>query len=243
MKTFKSINEFKQDLITILYCGGFKPLSGAHINMIDKYLENPNVKKVVLFISPGKREDINADDAYYIAKKVLKDRNIEIVLDKKSYSPILSAYRWIQNPKREPGKYAMISSSKGDDYKRVKEFLNNYTVKKYKDNLPKGVEVVEYSLDINPLTYDSGDDKGKPISSSRIRQDIKDNNYEKFKENYPALNNKIVKFIWDALHIEKPTKNIEEAGNDENTQQSGGSNYERVYPSQKYKSIKNIYDN
>ena len=238
MKKFEGLNKYKDKVngITVLYPGGFKPLTGAHIHIIDQYLQHPNVKKVVLFISPAKRDEINADDAYDIVKKVLTDRPIEIVLDKKSYSPILSVYRWIEKPEREPGKYALASSTKGSDYKRVKEFTNNYQPDKFEKNLPKGVKIIELLIDVDPLTYENGE----PISATQTREDLRSGTYEKFKTNYPGLNEKIVKFIWDFLN--KKTEDIEEAGNTEFVVSGGLSGYERVYPSQKYKSIKNIVE-
>ena len=235
---FETIDSYKDKIkgVTVLYPGGFKPLTGAHIHMVDRYLDHPDVKKVVLFISPGKRDEVNADDAYKIVKGVLKDRDVEIVLDKNSYSPILAVYRWIEEEGREPGKYALASSTKGEDYKRVKEFTKNYESDKFGKNLPKGVKVVELPIDADPMTYPDG----TPISASRARQDIKQNNFKKFKENYPGLDEKIVKAIWKKLKP-KPSKDIEEAGLTNFTVSKGQRGYEEIYPSQKYKSIKNVY--
>ena len=181
--------------VTVLYPGGFKPLTGAHIQMIDKYLKHPDVDRLVLFISPGKRDVVSALDAYRIIEGVLKDRNIEIVLDKNSYSPILAVYRWIEHPDRNPGKYALASSSKGDDYKRVKEFTRNYEMDKFGKNLPEGVKVVELPVDTEPLLYPNGD----PISATRARKDLKNKDYKSFKENYPGLGDNHIGFIWKHL--------------------------------------------
>jgi hypothetical protein len=241
---FCTLDEYKnnKENITILYPGAFKPISGAHLNLINKYLNYPNVKSVVLFISPGKRDNISVSDAFNIAKHVLKSKPVKIVLDYDSYSPILSVYRWIEKKEREPGKYALASSKKEEDYTRVKEFSKNYSIDKFGKNLPDGVKIIELPIDVSPLLYANGKDKGKPISSTRIREDLKNNDYDAFKENYPNVNEKIIKYIWKTLKKKEKVKNIEEAGNEEHVQQST-SNYERVYPSQKYKSIKNVYDN
>jgi len=238
MNHFKSINEFKKEseLITILYPGGFKPLSSAHIYLINEYLKQSNVKLVVLFISPGSRDNVDPDKAYYIAKEVLKDKNVEVILDKTSYSPILSCYRWIEKSEREPGKYALAASSKGEDYKRVKEFCLNYSEDKFGKNLPSGVQIIEYPLDTTPLLYKNGPNKGEPISSTFIRQNIKDNDYESFKFSYPNLDEKTIQFIWNILTDKNKKENIEEDGSDID-------NYSRIYPSQKYKSLNNIDDN
>jgi hypothetical protein len=191
----KSTKDDIKDTI-ILYPGGFKPLTGGHIHIINKYLQQPVVKQVVLFISPGKRDEIDCDAAYKIVKKILSNYPVEIVLDKKSYSPILACYRWIQEKERTPGKYALAASSKGDDYKRVKEFSYNYTPERYAKNLPVGVEVTELILDVDPLTYINGE----PISATRAREDLKTGNYERFKENFPILPEGSIEFIWNILN-------------------------------------------
>jgi citrate lyase synthetase len=229
---FESLNEYKNNIkgITILYPGGFKPLTGGHVHIIDQYLKHPDVKRIVLFISPSKRDEVSADTAYKIAKKILKDKNVEIVLDKESYSPILSIYRWIQKPEREPGKYALAASTKGNDYKRVKEFTKNYTPEKFAKNLPKGIEVTELPIDVNPLTYKNGE----PISATNVRDSIKEKDYKKFKENYPMLSEDQIKFIWNELT--KPDKDIEESG------EGSISGRADIYPSEKYRAIKNVYD-
>jgi len=239
---FESLKEYGDKLegVTILYPGGFKPLTGAHIDFIDRYLQNPEVKKVVLFISPGKRDEISADVAYTIAQNILSNKNVDVILDKDSYSPILSCYRWIEKPERTPGKYALASSTKGSDYKRVKEFVNNYSPEKFGKNLPKGVQIVELLVNAEPLTYPNGE----PISATRAREDLASGNYEKFKENYPVLPDKDIKFIWNTLNqsLNKgqnfpvlPDKDLEEAG-------EGIRGKEDIYPSDKYKTIKGIYE-
>lgn len=184
-----------RDKVTIIYPGGFKPITGAHIQMVNKYLQHPDVKKVVLFISPGKRDEVSVEDAYTIVKNVLSSDKVEVVLDKKSYSPILAVYRWIENPKREPGRYALASSSKEDDYHRVKEFTRNYKRDRYGKNLPDGVRVVELPINTEPLTYQNG----TPISASRAREDLRNGNYERFKENYPGIQETIINNIWNTL--------------------------------------------
>jgi len=201
---FTTLQQIKISLmkdITIMYCGAFKPLTGAHMYIIDKYLQHPNVEKLVLFISPEKRDKISVDTAYHIAKVMLSNKKIEIVIDKSSYSPILAVYRWIEKVDRKSGKYALISSNKYGDYKRVKEFVKNYSPEKYGKNLPKGVEIIELPLDIEPLTYESGDRIGTYISATNVREDLRNNNYEKFKENYPTLKNEEIEFIWNTLKL------------------------------------------
>ena len=235
--SFMSINEYiNRKNITILYGGAFKPITGAHIDIIKRYLNQSNVKKVVLFISPGKRDEIDADLAYNIAKNILKDLPVEIVLDKKSYSPILAIYRWIEKKEREPGKYALASSTKENDYKRVKEFVKNYKSDKFRKNLPKGVKIIELPINVDPLI----NSKGEPISATKVREDLKSKDYNSFKENYPEISEKKIKYIWNQLIGSSNKKDLEEAGNTGFVETGNLTGYERVTPSQKYKSIKTI---
>ena len=238
MKTFETLNEYTDQLngVTVLYPGGFKPLTGAHIDIIKRYLKHPNVKKVVLFVSPGNRDGIDGEKAAKIAKVVLGDLSVDVVYDKKSYSPVLAIYRWIENKERKPGKYTLASSSKGTDYQRVKDFVNNYENPKYQKNLPKGVTVIELPINVSPLTYKDG----QPLSATRAREDIKNGNYKKFKESYLGVPEKKIQYIWNAL-VPKST-DVEEAGLTNFTVSKGQQGYSEIYPSQKYKSIKNVYE-
>ena len=181
--------------ITALYCGAFKPLTGAHIRLIDKYLQNENIKKLVLFISPGKRDFIDADDALIIAKRILQNKPVEIIVDTKSYSPILAVYRWIENPERTPGNYTLISSTKDNDNIRVNEFVKNYTLDKFKKNLPPKVNVIDFNIGDEPFK----DNEGTIISASNVRTYIKENKYNEFKNCYLGLSEDNIEFIWNYL--------------------------------------------
>lgn len=193
MQNITKKSENTCDDVTILYPGSFKPLHAGHLNLIHKYLEQSNIKQIILFISPGSRDDIDPETSYKIAKKLIHDKRVKIILDKTSYSPILSAYRYVENKKIAKGKYALASSSKGKDYKRVKEFVKNYSTT-YKHNLAQDVEIVEYSIDTTPFSI--GD---KIISASNIRKFIKENNFEYFKECYPNIKESIINSIWTIL--------------------------------------------
>jgi hypothetical protein len=189
------LNNTNIEDITILYPGAFKPIHGAHIDLIKKYLTYPNVKKIVLFISPSKRDEITSKLSFDIANNLLSDLPVDIIIDNNSYSPILACYRWIENKERTPGNYALASSNKDEDYKRVKEFTKNYSIEKYGKNLPAGVNIIELPIDTEPLTYSNGE----PISASRIRHSLLTCEYQIFKESYPNINEDKIKQIWNIL--------------------------------------------
>jgi nicotinic acid mononucleotide adenylyltransferase len=43
---------------TILFPGGFKPLTGAHLALAQRYAEDPQVDRVILLIGPKERDGI-----------------------------------------------------------------------------------------------------------------------------------------------------------------------------------------
>ena len=42
--------------ITVLFPGGFKPLTGAHLALAQRYAQHPEVARVILLIGPKERE-------------------------------------------------------------------------------------------------------------------------------------------------------------------------------------------
>ena len=47
--------------ITVLFPGGFKPLTGAHLALAQRYAQHPEVERVILLIGPKEREGITRD--------------------------------------------------------------------------------------------------------------------------------------------------------------------------------------
>ena len=170
--------------ITILYPGGFKPLHGGHLDLIKRYIQNPLVKEIKVIVGPKRRNGIDQELAFNIAKELtahLPNVNIE----KTDYpSPILSAYKIIE--KLPPGNYALASSSKDDDYKRVEDFTNQHQPgEKYYDIIPKDVKIIKMPLDVNPKLFNTRTDdlnntpipgKSRKTPTSLTKQDKKVNN-------------------------------------------------------------------
>ncbi len=49
------------DKITVLFPGGFKPLTGAHLALAQRYAELPNVQRVIMLIGPTERDGITRE--------------------------------------------------------------------------------------------------------------------------------------------------------------------------------------
>ena len=185
---------------TVLFPGGFKPITGAHLALAQRYAESPNVERVIMLIGPSSRGNVSREDTIKIFNLV--NKNSKIYMEPTKYpSPIVAAYEYLFNlPEDTAGTYAMAASKKGNDYVRTLSFGSN--VEKYKTigdkngrKIPAGVEIDPLEIDTDPLTYSDG----TPISASTVIQDLQDNNYERFAEAYPGVDTAIIKNIWQML--------------------------------------------
>ena len=186
--------------ITTLFPGGFKPLTGAHLALAQRYAQHPDVDRVILLIGPKDRDGITRTQSIEIFN--LLNKNPKIVIQPTAFnSPIMAAYEYLfELPEDATGRYAMAASTKGDDYVRAKDFVPN--VDKYKTvgdkkgrMIPAGIDATELNLDIDPLLYKSGE----PISASTIRVALANRDYETFRASYPNQNDAEVKNVWQIL--------------------------------------------
>lgn len=188
------------DKITVLFPGGFKPLTGAHLELANRYAQAADVEKVILLIGEKPREEITREKTIEIFNLLNSNPQIEIQPTQFN-SPIMAAYEYLfALPEDAQGRYAMAASTKGDDYVRAKDFVPN--VDKYKTigdkkgrMIPRGVDAIELSIDIDPLLYANGE----PISASTIRVALANNDYATFRASYPMQNDAEVKNIWQIL--------------------------------------------
>jgi hypothetical protein len=188
------------DKITVLFPGGFKPLTGAHLELANRYAQLSNVARVILLIGPKDRDGITRQKTIDIFNLLNKNSKIEI-RPTDFNSPIMAAYEYLfALPENATGKYAMAASTKGDDYVRAKDFVPN--VDKYATigdkkgrTIPKGIDAIELNIDVDPLAYSNGE----PISASTIRQALLDNDYETFRASYPNNSDGEVKNVWQIL--------------------------------------------
>ena len=82
------------DKITVLFPGGFKPLTGAHLALAQRYAESPQVGQVILLIGPQSREGITREQSIEMFN-LLNDNSDIIIQPTKFNSPILAAYEYL----------------------------------------------------------------------------------------------------------------------------------------------------
>ena len=186
--------------ITVLFPGGFKPITGAHLALANRYAESSNVKQVIMLIGPKERDGITREKTAEIFNLI--NSNSKITMQPTEFnSPIMAAYEYLfALPEDIVGSYAMAASTKGDDYVRTKSFVPN--VDKYKitgdksgRKIPQGVDATELNIDVDPITYPNGD----PISASTLRAAIANNDIETIKQSYPGVPDNILNNVVQIL--------------------------------------------
>lgn len=186
--------------VTVLFPGGFKPITGAHMALAQRYAQNPTVNKVIMLIGPKERDGITRDTSIKMFNLLNKNTNIEIQPTNFN-SPIMAAYEYLfELPEDTQGRFALAASEKDDDYVRVKSFLPN--IDKYKTvgdrsgrKIPAGVDAIELTVSVDPLKYKDGN----AISASAVRAALNADAYSKFKASYPNYDESIIKNIWQML--------------------------------------------
>ena len=186
--------------VTVLFPGGFKPITGAHMALAQRYAQNPSVDKVIMLIGPKERDGITRDMSIKMFNLLNRNNNIEIQPTDFN-SPIMAAYEYLfALPEDAQGQFALAASEKDEDYVRVKTFLPN--VDKYKltgdrkgRKIPAGIDAIELTVSADPLKYDDGN----AISASTVRAALNADAYSKFKASYPGYDESIIKNIWQML--------------------------------------------
>ena len=184
--------------IIVLLPGGFKPPHGGHLELAVKYSKLPNVSEVKILIGPKEREGITREQSITVWNELLIGTTGITVQKVAEDNPLLAAYKYIETAK--PGTYALAASSKGEDYVRVKKFVEGHAEgSKYHK---AGVNVIELPLDTKPLLYTGRTDgsNGKGVSASVLRQDLAKKDYKNFKTNYPStIPENILRTIYNTL--------------------------------------------
>ncbi len=186
--------------ITVLFPGGFKPITGAHLELANRYAAHPQVDRVIMLCGPKSRDGITREKTIELFNLLNKNPNIEI-RPTEFNSPIKAAYEFLfELPEQWIGRYAMAASTKGDDYVRTKSFVPNVDMYKITGDkqgrvIAKGIDAIELNLNIDPLAYEDGD----PISASTVRQAIANDDYSTFKASYPKQQDAIISNAWEII--------------------------------------------
>jgi hypothetical protein len=187
--------------VTVLFPGGFKPITGAHMNLANEYANHPAVSKVIMLIGPKSRPGVTRENSMDIFR--LLNDNPKIEIQETPYpSPILAAYEYLfALPQDTQASYALAASNKDDDYVRVKGFTSN--VEKYQQvgdkkgrKIPAGVNAEEINVMIDPLKTNSG----TPISATAAREAIASGDYETFAQQYPQYSEALIKNVWQIFN-------------------------------------------
>jgi phosphopantetheine adenylyltransferase len=80
--------------VTVLFPGGFKPLTGAHLALAQRYAESPNVKQVILLIGPNDRDGITREQTFEMFN--ILNSNPKISIQPTTFpSPVVAAYEYL----------------------------------------------------------------------------------------------------------------------------------------------------
>ena len=186
------MSDFKRCFV--LYPGAFKPVHYGHISLMEKYLNSKDYAvKLVVIISRSPREGINPESSKWFLDQVFKGNlNIEIKIAPDP-SPVKTVYNMICTAAEGEGIYAMGASAKGSDIRKAEELPKQFAEGgKY---YTPGVQAIFFPINPEPTVYLGRTDlpTDTPISSTIVRNDIRNNNYTLFRTAYlPLLEKRII---------------------------------------------------
>lgn len=166
----------------VIYPGAFKPFHDGHWMQIMKYLDLDGYDvDVTVILSSADREGIKAVTSKSFMDKVFADEPKVRVWISPDASPVRAAYRAVENGR---GVFAMASSGKGDDKKRVDDFIRYF--KTYPSDR---TEVIGVPVDYSPIMYGERADgyQGRPVSSTVVRNDVRANDFAAFLTAYKRM--------------------------------------------------------
>jgi hypothetical protein len=225
--------------ITVLYPGGFKPMTGGHLDLIKRYADNELVKEIRVLVGPSVRDGIDQAKAARIIRKLTENMPKVVVEEVQWPSPVLTAYKIMGEA--EPGYYALAASSKGEDYKRVEDFTNKHRKGQKFSREEEGVYVIEMPISADPVLFAGRDDEneGEPISASVLRNDIINDDFDNFVTGYPHSDPEDIQYVWDEL---AETVMNEGQYNQGATTNPSMGNYSRSQPGYFYRNMHMIAD-
>lgn len=184
----------KQNNTNVIFIGSFSPVHDGHIHLIEEYLKKGN--NIDIIISGSPREGISPESSYNFLTKIFKNPrlgkkkidennpNINIEISKDN-SPMLTAINKVKNAKS--GTFALASSTKHGDETRSLDFKKKF--EKGKSLYNPNVNVIKLNVNAEPLYYHNRSDQynDKPISSTVIRHDIRNNDFDNFIKSYENI--------------------------------------------------------
>ena len=198
----------------LLFPGGFKPFHDGHLSILKSHIfniDNVHIDEVRIYISSKNRDNITADSSLWFLNNI-KDKlselyNVNINVGISEYpAPIRKCYNDVGSSINDE-KFCLVTSNKGNDIKRKDEFVQLYSENgKYYDST-KGVKTIYINSNIEPVYYINRDDEynNECVSSTIIRHDIYNHNYDMFKTAYITmlsnniLDEKILKKYYEKL--------------------------------------------
>ena len=198
----------------LLFPGGFKPFHDGHLSILKSHIfniDNVHIDEVRIYISSKNRDNITANSSLWFLNNI-KDKlselyNVNINVGISEYpAPIRKCYNDVGSSINDE-KFCLVTSNKGNDIKRKDEFVQLYSENgKYYDST-KGVKTIYINANIEPVHYINRKDEynNECVSSTIIRHDIYNHNYDMFKTAYinmlsnNILNEKILKKYYENL--------------------------------------------
>lgn len=198
----------------LLFPGGFKPFHDGHLSILKSHIfniDNVHIDEVRIYISSKNRDNITANSSLWFLNNI-KDKlsevyNVNINVCISEYpAPIRKCYNDVGSSINDE-KFCLVTSNKGNDIKRKDEFVQLYSENgKYYDST-KGVKTIYINANIEPVHYINRKDEynNECVSSTIIRHDIYNHNYDMFKTAYinmlsnNILNEKILKKYYENL--------------------------------------------
>jgi hypothetical protein len=105
--------------ITVLFPGGFKPLTGAHLALAQRYAQDPQVGQVILLVGEKPRDGITREKTIKIFN--LLNDNPKIVIQPTEFnSPIMAAYEYLFSlPTDANGRFGVCPSGLDGNFRNA----------------------------------------------------------------------------------------------------------------------------
>ena len=193
----------------VLFPGKFKPVHSGHIALMEKYINSVDYDvELTIVISKIAKEGLDPNTSKWFLDKIYaKNPKVHAIVSPDP-SPIGTVYNMTGQKEFGDGIYAMGTSAKGGDIKRAEDFVKKFEEgQKY---YTPGVEVIFFPVNPEPLMYTGRTDMyaEAPISSTIVRMDIRNNDFDSFRTAYiPMLesglvDDKLLREYFEKLKVE-----------------------------------------